>query len=192
MWPKSNYWAADIYKNIIGLNQTTFPDIRVAQVVQSCKPGSEDFSNLWGLLWSQRVKMRPVIGGEKAVLSPQSSILSPQKCCCRNAQKQCFCSQKLDLRHFSRECRGNLNIRTLRIKFRNKSGFEDSPQLVPVWSPLWSSFRIKTVMNVKLWSELSGKCVGNCHSFERTQFSQNTTCLITKVTTLMVLYFVIE
>ena len=25
--------------------------------------------------------------------------------------------------------------------------------------------RIKTVMNVKLWSELSGKCVGNCLGF---------------------------
>ena len=49
--------------------------------------------------------MRPAIGGEKAVLSPQSSVL-------RNAQEQCFCSQKLDLRHFSRECRENLNIRT--------------------------------------------------------------------------------
>ena len=60
---------------------------RVAQVVQSCKPGFEDFSNLWGFLWSPRVKMRPAIRGEKAVLSPQSSIfnpqssvLSPQKC----------------------------------------------------------------------------------------------------------------
>ena len=104
----------------------------------------------------QRVKMRPAIGGEKAVLSPQSSDLKPQflvlgprssnklcMCgnqkhkktlhfCCRNTQKQCFCSQKLDLRRFSREYRKNLNIRTLRIKFRIKSGFEDSPQLVPV------------------------------------------------------------
>ena len=62
-------------------------------------------------LWSQRVKMRPAIGGKK------SSVLSPQKC-----------SQKLNLRHFSRE---NLNICTLCIKFRNKSGFEGSPQLVP-------------------------------------------------------------
>ena len=34
------------------------------------------FSNLWGFLLSQRVKMKPAIGGEKAVLSPQSSILS--------------------------------------------------------------------------------------------------------------------
>ena len=75
--------------------------------------------------------MRPAIGGEKAVLSPQSSILnpqssvfSPQKC-----PKQCLCSQKLDLWHFSRECRENLKIRTLRIKFRNKSVFEDSPNL---------------------------------------------------------------
>ena len=75
-------------------------------------------------MWSQRVKMRPAIGGEKTVLSPQSSALE-------NAQKQCFCSQKLDLRHFSRKCRENLIIRTLRIKFRNKSGFEDCPQLVP-------------------------------------------------------------
>ena len=47
---------------------------RVAQVVQSCKPGFEDFSNLWGFLWFQRVKMRPAIGGEKAVLSTQSSV----------------------------------------------------------------------------------------------------------------------
>ena len=75
--------------------------------------------------------MRPAIGGEKVVLSPQSSIFNPQSSVLRNAQKQCFCSQKLDLRHFSRECRQNLNIRTLRIKFRNRSDFEDSPQLVP-------------------------------------------------------------
>ena len=31
-----------------------------------------------GFLWSQTVKMKPAIGGEKAVLSPQSSILNPQ------------------------------------------------------------------------------------------------------------------
>ena len=66
-----------------------------------------------------------------SVLNLQSSILSPQSSVLRNAQKQCFCSQKLDLLHFSRKCRENFNIRSLRIKFRNKSGFEDSPQLVP-------------------------------------------------------------
>ena len=71
--------------------------------------------------------MRPAIGGEKAVLSPQSSIFNPQSSFLRNAQKQCFCSHKLDLRHFSCECRENLNIRILRIKFRNKSRFEESP-----------------------------------------------------------------
>ena len=71
--------------------------------------------------------MRPAIGGEKAVLSPQSSIFNPQSSV---LSPQKF-SQKLDLRHFSRKCRENLNIRTLRIKFRNKSGFEDSPKLVP-------------------------------------------------------------
>ena len=68
---------------------------------------------------------------QSSIFIPQSSVLSPQSLVLRNAQKQCFCSQKLDLRHFSRECRENLNIRTLRIKFRNKSVFEDSPQLVP-------------------------------------------------------------
>ena len=113
---------------------------RVAQVVQAFKLSFEDFSNLGGFLWSERVKMRPAIGGEKAVLSPhsqifnpqpsvlspQSSVLSPQKC-----PKTMFWSQKLDLRHFRSECRENLNKRTLMIKFRNKSGFEDSPQLVP-------------------------------------------------------------
>ena len=66
---------------------------RVAQFVQAFKPGFEDFSNLWGFLWSLRVKMRPAIGGEKAVLTPQSSllnlqasILSPQSSVFRNAQ----------------------------------------------------------------------------------------------------------
>ena len=53
---------------------------RVAQVVASWQAAGKDFSNLWGFLrifWSQRVKVRPAIGGEKAVLSPQSSVLSP-------------------------------------------------------------------------------------------------------------------
>ena len=60
---------------------------RLAQVVQSCKQGFADLSNLWGFLWSQRVKMRPAIGGEKAVLSPQSSIFNPQSSVLRNAPK---------------------------------------------------------------------------------------------------------
>ena len=109
---------------------------------------------------------------QSSVLNPQSSVLgshlSPQssilKCgnqkdkktlhfCCKNAHKQYFCSQKLDLRHFSRECRKNLNIRTLRIKFRIKSGFEDSPQLVPAcyqptnitcWSKTKQDFKRQT------------------------------------------------
>ena len=38
------------------------------------------YEEFWGFLWSQRVKVRPAVGGEKAVLSPQSSILSPPKC----------------------------------------------------------------------------------------------------------------
>ena len=50
-----------------------------------------------------------------------SSVLTPKNqktlhFCCRNAK--CFCSKKLDLRHFIRECRENLNIRILRTKFR--------------------------------------------------------------------------
>ena len=53
-------------------------------------PIYEDF---WGFLWSQRVKMRPPIGGVKAVLSPQSSLLNPQSSVL-SPQK---CSQKLDL-----------------------------------------------------------------------------------------------
>ena len=84
-------------------------------------PIYEDFG---GFLWSQRGKMRPARGGEGAVLSPQSSIFNPQSSVLRNAPKQCFCSQKLDLRHFSRECRENLNIRTLRIKL---DGWIDGP-----------------------------------------------------------------
>ena len=46
-------------------------------------------------------------------------------------QKKYFCSPKHDLWHFSRKCRKNLNIRTLRIKIRIKSGLEDSPRLLP-------------------------------------------------------------
>ena len=62
------------------------------------------YGDFCGLKGSQRVKVRPAIGGEKAHPTPQSSVLSPGE---------------------------NLNIRTLRIIFRTKSEFEDSPQLVP-------------------------------------------------------------
>ena len=82
---------------------------RVAQVVQAYKPGFEDFSNLSEFLRifvvskgeneasHRRWKGCPqssILNLQSSVLSPQSSVLSPQKC-----------SQKLDLRHFSRECR---------------------------------------------------------------------------------------
>ena len=36
------------------------------------------YEDFWGFLWSQRANMRPAIGGEKAVLSPQSLIFNPQ------------------------------------------------------------------------------------------------------------------
>ena len=134
----------------------------MAQVVQAFKLGFEDFSNLGGFLWSERVKMRPAIGGEKAVLSPQSSIfnpqssvLSPQSSVLRNAQKQCFCSQKLDLRHFSRECRENLNIRTLRIKFRNKSGSQDYPNLC---QPAYKLIEIFFFSEFFLWADYKKGC----------------------------------
>ena len=69
------------------------------------------FSNLWGFLRicvlskgvneasHRRWKGCPqssILNLQSSILSPQSSVLSPQKC-----PKQCFCSQKLDLRHFS-------------------------------------------------------------------------------------------
>ena len=87
---------------------------------------------------------------------PQSSVHKKTlHLCCRNTKKQCFCSQKLDLRHFSRKCRENLNICTLRIKFRNKLGFEDSPQLVPACKSLSYGFTFwvlnKTIPVWKVW-----------------------------------------
>ena len=72
--------------------------------------------------------------------------------CCMNAPK------KVNLRHFSREW--NLNICTLRIKFRIKSVFEDSPLLVPSWSEsgffvtssyLTSFFGGKKTTNIFVW-----------------------------------------
>ena len=55
--------------------------VRVAQDVQSCKPGFKDLSNIWGFLLSQRVKMRPAsLSPQSSIFNRQSSVLSPQKC----------------------------------------------------------------------------------------------------------------
>ena len=73
-----------------------------------------------------------------------------QKC----KKKLCFCSQKLDLRHFNRECHENLNIRTLRIKFRIKLGFKDSPQVVPAWTD-WISHGFMISFLKLVWWNIS-------------------------------------
>ena len=54
--------------------------------------------------------------------------------CCRNAKKKYFCSPKHDLWHFSRKCRKNLNIRTLKTTFLIKSVWGDKLQVVPAWA----------------------------------------------------------
>ena len=79
-----------------------------------CNPASRAlrmFSNLWGFL-RIFVVLKGVLSPQSSIFNPQSSVLSPQKC-----PNKCF-SQKLHLQHFSRKCRENLNIRTLRINFR--------------------------------------------------------------------------
>ena len=67
-------------------------------------------------------RLSSVLNPQSFVPCPPSPVLSPRKC-----------SQKLNFWHFSRKCRENFNICILRIKFGSKSGFEDSPQLVPAW-----------------------------------------------------------
>ena len=117
----SDYWCA-------GWHKLLKPSSRALRIF----PIYEDFCGLKGWKWGQTEgvkRLSSVLNPQSSILNPQSSVLSPQKC-----PKKCFCSQKLDLRHFSRKCRENLNIRILRIKFRNKSGFEDSPQIVPACS----------------------------------------------------------
>ena len=47
--------------------------------------------------------------------------------------KTSFLPQKLNFRHFYRECHKNLNICVSRVKFWIKSGSKDSPQLVPIF-----------------------------------------------------------
>ena len=69
-------------------------------------------------------------GSHSSSLLPQSSEINPQSetlhFCCRNAKNSIFCSiKKLNLRHFYHECRKNLNIYVLRIKFLIKSAFQD-------------------------------------------------------------------
>ena len=72
------------------------------------------------------------LGPNSSSPCPQSSVLRSENIAflLQKCQKKSFCSKKLDLRHFGREYRKNLNIRTLRTKFRIKSAGEDSPQLV--------------------------------------------------------------
>ena len=92
---------------------------RVAQVAQSSFGGFLPIYEVF--LWCQRVKVRPATGGEKAVLSPQSSILSPRSSVLTPQYTK----------RFSRECRENLYLRTLRTIMRIRSGLDDFPRLVP-------------------------------------------------------------
>ena len=114
--------GSDISERIDQIHfQKSIPILRVAQVVQAFKPGFEDFSNLWGFLrifvvskgeneathrWCKGCPQSSVLNPQSSILSPQSSILS------------------LHLIHgiLVANVAKNLNIRTLRIRFRIKSG----------------------------------------------------------------------
>ena len=50
--------------------------------------------------------------------------------CCRNAENNLFCFEKLN---FQNVCSKNLNLWTLRTKWLIKSSYEDKLQLAPAW-----------------------------------------------------------
>ena len=115
--------------------------------------------------WLARLSSVGLTLRPSSVLSPQSSVLSPhqtkksentafllQKC---QKKRKSFCSKKLDLRHFSRACRENLTIRTLRTKFRIKSACEGCPAFL-LFVIRWRQWYIPT-FNALLWIDSEGQ-----------------------------------
>ena len=101
---------------------------------------------------SESAKLSSVFNLQSSILNPQSvisyaSVESRKSENTKTLNFCCllFCSQKLDLQHFYRECSKNLNIRTLRtktilIKFAGK----DKPQVVQPC--IWVIMLIMTIM----------------------------------------------
>ena len=73
----------------------------------------------------------------EAFLSPQSSDQKIRKHCIFVAEmlQKKICFKNMDIRHFSRECRKNLNICTLRTKFRIKSAGEATCAVLAIIMP---------------------------------------------------------